>query len=69
MRIKNIEELATAAKLKRAVVIPDVHPWRKPKPASVILHLPGAIILNLLRQGVYLYTKPGRNDHGRNKKQ
>ena len=54
-RIRSIEELATAAEHRRAVTIPDTV-WEKPKPASVILHLQGTIIIKLLRQGMYLYS-------------
>jgi len=57
--VKTLEDLAKATEDHRAITIPGTV-WEKPKPASVILHLPGVIILSLLRQGIYLYNKGGK---------
>ena len=66
-QIKTIEDLAKLSDNRKAVIIPGTV-WDKPKPASVILHLPGMIILNLLKKGIYLYTPKNKEDkNGREK--
>lgn len=60
-RIKTIKALEQAANQRRAVVIPGTV-WEKPKPASVILHLPGMVILRLLKRGIYLYASPKKKE-------
>jgi len=60
-RIKTIHELDYAANNHKAVIIPGTV-WEKPKPAAVILHLPGKVILNLIDHGIYLYTKPKKEE-------
>ena len=60
-RIRTVERLADAAIQRRAVVIPGTV-WEKPKPAAVILYLPGEVILRLMDRGIYLYTSPKKKE-------
>lgn len=55
-RILTIEELEAAMHDRRAVIIPGTV-WEKPKPAAVIIHLPGAVLLRLFKQGMFLYER------------
>jgi len=61
-KIKTIEELKEAADNRKAVIIPKSRVWNKYKPASVLLHLPGAIILKLLTLGIYIYEPKKKGD-------
>jgi len=56
-RINGLEELQQAALNRRAVVIPHSWVWRKPKPAAVIINLPGSVLIRLFNMGIYLYEK------------
>ena len=49
-----LEKLADEHK---AVIIPKSHAWSSPKPASVILHLQGVVILRLIKMGIYVYKR------------
>lgn len=53
-RIRTFEELAAMADERRSIVW---HPWKKPKPASFVMHMTGAVILKMLESGIYLYHK------------
>jgi hypothetical protein len=56
-RIMTLKALAYARLKRRAVIVPGTV-WYKPKPAAVILMLPGETILRLIEKGMYLYEKP-----------
>lgn len=56
-QVMNLAHLETLTEYKRAVVVPDHPAWRKPKPAAVMINLPGATLLKLFRMGMFLYEK------------
>ena len=62
IRIRSIYELERAMKQKRAVIIPGTAKWQKPKPAAIIINLPLARVLKLLKEGIYLYEKPKKKE-------
>jgi len=55
-RIRTIEDLAKAADNHKAVSVPG-SVWEKPKPAMVLMQLQGALIVKLMRKGIYIYHK------------
>jgi hypothetical protein len=57
VRVETLKELAELAFLKKAVVIPTLPAWSKPKPASFLLSLQGRVLLKLLNAGIYIYEK------------
>ena len=61
-RIMTLKALAYARLKRRAVIVPGTTPWDKPKPAAVILMLPGETILRLIEKGMYLYEKPKKEN-------
>ncbi len=42
---------------KYAVYVPTLGAWAKPKPAAVIINLPGALLVRLFDLGMYHYSK------------
>ena len=56
-RVKTIHMLEKLADEHKAVIIPKSHAWSSPKPASVILHLQGVVILRLIKMGIYVYKR------------
>ena len=56
-QINTLEELEAARLLKRAVIVPQSHAFRKHQPAAWMINLPGPILLRLFRQGMYLYKR------------
>ncbi len=56
-RIRTFAALMKAVDNRRAVVVPSCNPWKQPKPAAIIIHLPGLIVHRLLKRGIYLYEK------------
>lgn len=58
-KIPGLVSLSIAVKQKRAVVVPKSHSWRKPRPAAVMIHQPGAVLLKLFGVGMFVYEKDG----------
>lgn len=56
-RIYSLMDLSEAVKNKQAVVIPELWLWRKPRPAAFVINLSGAIILNMINKGMFIYKK------------
>ena len=56
-RIWTLYDLGRAVGDKRAVVIPSVPSWSKPKPAAVMMNLPGRYLLRLMGIGMFIYDK------------
>jgi len=59
-KITTVEELAEAAKQKRAVVVPTTT-FAKPHPAMFILQMPSIQVLNFIKCGMYIYQKEAKS--------
>ena len=58
-RIKSLRQLSDAAVTKKSVVCRlDFCHGGKPTPAAWALHWPGAVLLQAIDAGVYIYKKP-----------
>ena len=55
--IMTLDGLHAAAIKKRSVIVPALHPWKKPRPAAFIMHLQGTVIRRLLNSGMYYYKR------------
>jgi len=55
IKVMGIHAIERYAKEKRALVCPGFGAFDKPKPAAVIINLPGAIILRMIDHGLYVY--------------
>ena len=55
-KVETLQELESAMNNRRAVVIPGTV-WEKPKPAAVIIQLPGTALVKLFKKGIYLYER------------
>ncbi len=56
-RIADLADLEIAAKERRAVILPG-EGWQGHKgytPAAWAINFPGAVLLRMLREGIYLY--------------
>ena len=62
VRIRTLKALAKAAENRKAVIVPRSGPFNTHIPAAVILNLQGAVILNLLRLGMYIYQPKKKGD-------
>jgi len=56
-KILNLTSLRITYLNKKAVVVPDHPSWTRPKPASVVIGLPGIMLLDLFNKGMYEYEK------------
>ena len=54
-QITCLSDLWTAAYYRRAVVGPTDSAWGKPRPATFVFNLPGAVIYRLIAAGMYVY--------------
>ena len=61
-RIKNLEQLAKAAKERKAVYCPNVRWARGRTPAAFVLNYSGATLLPLLKAGLYIYEPMKKKD-------
>ena len=59
-RIPGLICLQIAVEDKRAVVVPRSLCWRKPRPAAVLIHQPGAVLIKLFGLGMFIYEKEGK---------
>ena len=57
VKVKTLAKLKRLADRHKAVICPDSMCWNRPRPASFMLHLQGAGLLNLFRLGMYVYEK------------
>jgi hypothetical protein len=57
-RIVTLRQLHIACLERRSVYQPDSRDFWNPKPASFVIHLKGATILNLINNGLFIYNKP-----------
>ena len=57
--ITTLEELKQAADGKKAVFVPSMHCWEKPKPAAFLLELKGVVLIDLFKEGMFVYEKKG----------
>jgi len=51
-----LSDLWTAAYYRRAVIVPSVHCWAKPRPAAFVFNLPGSVIYRLIADGMFVYS-------------
>lgn len=58
LRLKGLFELQCLAMERKSVVVPEWPSYAKPKPASVVINLPGIMLLKMFAAGMYLYQKP-----------
>ena len=58
-RISDLVSLHAASSNKRSVVVPKSWFWEKPKPAAVLIHESGAVLLLLFDLGMFIYEKDG----------
>jgi hypothetical protein len=64
-RVCTLVDLSILALQKRAVWVPDSPAWRKHVPARFVLNLPGQVILNMVRMGMFVYEpKPKQEGKG-----
>jgi hypothetical protein len=61
--VRSLKHLVLAIEKKKAVIVPNTV-WAKPKPAAVMINLPGAILYKLFEKGMYIYEKPKDKKHG-----
>ena len=54
-RVMNLDELEEACRNRRSVITKHSH---RANPAAWAIHHPGALLLILFREGLYLYEKP-----------
>ena len=62
LKIYTLWQLDMAVKSKKAVFVPEGFVWSKPKPAAVMINLPGAVLLRLFDKGMYIYNKPHKGE-------
>jgi hypothetical protein len=64
-RVRSVEQLTYLVDQKKAVTVPGTN-FSGPLPAAFMINLPGAVIMRLIRRGMYLYTskKEGSNHPG-----
>lgn len=55
MRIYNLADLDCYRIGKKSVIVPSR--WKKPIPAAVLINMPGALLLQLFVEGVYVYER------------
>jgi hypothetical protein len=61
-RIETLQRLGELALERRAVIAPNSHPWnRRSYPAAFIMNLQGTVINRILKTGLYVYEKKGKN--------
>lgn len=58
-QILNLESLDKVRQRKQSIVVPKSTGWAKPKPAAVMINLPGHVLLDLFRYGMFVYEKEG----------
>lgn len=58
-RVTTLEGLAYLRSERKSVICPTYPVWRfpKPRPAAWIIQLPGAMLLNMMECGLYVYEK------------
>ena len=59
-RVTTLAELALLSGAKRSVICPKYPAWNRPRPAAWIIQLPGAMLLNMMECGMYVYEKEVR---------
>ena len=60
-RVTTLAELALLSEAKRSVICPKHPAWNRPRPAAWIIQLPGAMLLNMMECGMYVYEKGNTN--------
>lgn len=59
-RVTTLDGLSYLASEKRAVFCPgSAGAWIMPRPAAWVIQLPGAMLLNMMSCGMYVYEKKG----------
>lgn len=61
-RVVTLRQLRDLADEKRAVIVPESHPWKNPRPAAVLLHQQGSSLLRLMEMGMYIYEPQTKED-------
>lgn len=56
-KIKSLNELYSLSLKRKAVVVPNSGPWRKPMPAAWMINLPGVVLWRLFATGMFIYIK------------
>lgn len=57
--IVSLEGLKQAATRRQAVYIPSSPCWYRPRPAAFVLNQQGAVLLKLIKAGMFIYKKEG----------
>ena len=60
-RVTTLAELALLSGAKRSVICLNHRAWDRPRPAAWIIQLPGAMLLNMMECGMYVYEKGNTN--------
>ena len=55
-----LAELALLSEAKRSVFCPRHAAWQRPRPAAWLIQLPGAMLMGIFAEGLYVYEKPVR---------
>jgi len=56
-KIPNLTALKVASLNRKSVIVPNHSSFNKPKPASFMIGLPGIMLLDLFKLGMYEYEK------------
>ena len=59
-RVFDLQQLSDLVTGRRSVYCPRVNGFTKPKPAAFIIQFSGAMLLRLLKSGMFVYEKKGR---------
>lgn len=64
--IVTLEGLKQAAARRQAVYVPSSPCWFRPRPAAFVINQQGAVLLRLIKAGMFIYKKEeiknGRNN-------
>lgn len=54
-KIQSLQDLAMCAEVHKSVVCPSMWGLKTPKPAAIVMHFQGTLILKILLDGLYEY--------------
>ena len=60
-RVTTLDGLAYLRSERKSVICPKHPAWNRPRPAAWIIQLPGAMLLNMMECGLYVYEKGNTN--------
>lgn len=56
-QVMSLIELDALVRLKKSVTVPSYVGFVRPRPAAFVINMAGAVILRMLRQGMFIHEK------------